>query len=511
MKKVLIAAVTLISAATMAFAQHPGVQPRPDMTMQTTVGDTTFVNVGTSPLPIGQNRLAYVEQDLRDGRGIPIPNTLPSTPAVQFNLHDGPVQISDIDRNSPKDVLNAAIDAVRQQATHGDVDLASIQKALDVLEGNEIPGNDTYSRFALLHYTAGERVKAVSPVTRNVDIHQIWYDNHIESDTALLDISAVMSVPFTVTYTIDVLTGGADDFSPFVMYWDDPTLSPPGMPPMPLCAMDTTFFPMNEGKRYVIKIKHAPGMYYNLTYTWGWRIHPPRVQATENAGKFVGFNPDGSKRFLKQYETDVFGENPRSSEATKLAAIAKIGELAPAKRLWQAFRDASTATPAQIVALMDDARLSFNDWADRTRLPRGVTADTTANATLFYVNNTLYGNIKKLDSGDWTSRGWTYKVAILNGDHFDHAYVNVDFGGSRGWENQFDQRGGPGGSHTFGRAQWWMNTALPLNSITIPAVAADGTPTRRRVEIALNYDKPERIALYQFDPLHHDVAVYSIH
>jgi hypothetical protein len=35
-------------------------------------------------------------------------------------------------------------------------------------------------------------------------------------------------------------------------------------------------------------VKMAPGKYYNLTYTWGWRIHPPRVQVSENALKSLG-------------------------------------------------------------------------------------------------------------------------------------------------------------------------------------------------------------------------------
>lgn len=57
-----------------------------------------------------------------------------------------------------------------------------------------------------------------------------------------------------------------------------------------------------------------------------------------------------------------------------------------------------------------------------------------------------------------------------------------------------------------------MNTALPLNSITVPPASADGlTPGQHKVEITLNYDAPQRLKLYQFDPLHHDVAVYSLH
>jgi len=51
----------------------------------------------------------------------------------------------------------------------------------------------------------------------------------------------------------------------------------------------------------------APGKYYNLTYTWGWRNHPPRVQVSENACKRM---PDatGKSKTLVQWEADVFGE-----------------------------------------------------------------------------------------------------------------------------------------------------------------------------------------------------------
>jgi hypothetical protein len=514
-------------AVAAAWAGHPSPQPRPMATMgtvesQTTVTGadgtkTTTIVSATSPLPVGSsNELQYVQQNMRDGRGVEMVNTLPSTPNVPFNLHDGPVQVSDINGNSPKEDLNQALTDVLHQAEWGTVDQQKIQFALDILEGNPIPDR-AYSGFPLLHYNGPNKVGTVVPTfdangTKsggNVNIHQIWYDNHIESDTALLDISQVRDVPWTVTYTIDVLQGGADDFSPFVMYFDDPSLSMPGMPPMPNVAMDATFYPMGDGKRYVIKLKHAPAMYYNLSYTWGWRIHPPRVQVTENVGKAA---PDasGTMRNLLWWETSVFGDNPRASEAAKLAAIQKIGELSPAKRMWQALRAARNGTAQDVMALMSDALISFRDWSDRTHLPRGVQADADSDVTLFYVNNTIYGNATKFQN--WSTRGAVFKATLLNGDHFDHGYVNVDFGGSRGWENQYQFSGGPGASHTFGRAHWWMNTAMPLNSVTVAPASADGlTFGKHKVQITLNYDRPQRLTLYQFDPLHHDVAVYSLH
>src|SRR5262249_15995886 len=153
----------------------------------------------------------------------------------------------------------------------------AIQRGLDILEGNPLP-NRAYSGLPLLHYTGPEKVKRVTPIIDekgqkvggNVHIHQVWYDSHIESDTSLLDPGEVLEVPWTVTYTVDVLNRGRDDFSPFVIYIDDPTLSLDGQP-RPHIAMDQTFFPMKEGTQTVFKIKMTPGKYFNLTYAWGWR------------------------------------------------------------------------------------------------------------------------------------------------------------------------------------------------------------------------------------------------
>lgn len=522
-----LAFIFLLSSITGALAQHPGPQPRPMAAMGTvdsqsdTVGAdgvvTTTVVCATSPLAPGtSNQLSYVESNMYDGLGHEMVNTLPSTPAIPFNLIDGAVQTFPIDKTSPKDDLNQLLADIQSAANNGVVDQQKIQLALDILEGNPI-ANRQYSGFPLLHYNGPNKLGTVAAIfdasgTKiggNVNIHQIWYDNHIESDTALLDVSQVLDVPWTVTYTIDVLNSGADDFSPFVMYFDDPSLSPPGMPPMPHVAMDAAFYPLSEGQRYVIKLKQAPAKYYNLTYTWGWRIHPPRVQVTEKVSKTA---PDatGVPRNLLWWETSVFGANPRQDEASKLFAISQIGELSPAKRIWQDLRTASGSTPAQVVTLISDAMISFRDWSDRTHLPRGVQADPNSDVTLFYVNNTIYGNVTTFNN--FTGRGSIFKATLLNGDHFVHAYVNVDFGGSRGWENQFQNSGGAGSSHTFGRVHWWMNTAMPLNSITVPPASADGiVPSKHRVQLTLNYDPPQRLSLYQFDPLHHDVAVYSLH
>jgi hypothetical protein len=139
------------------------------------------------------------------------------------------------------------------------------------------------------------------------------------------------------------------------------------------------------------------------------------------------------------------------------------------------------------------------------------------------VNNTIYGGSPNVTAPDfpnlasfpkWKTRPATFVATLLNGDHFTHSYMNVDFGGSRGWENEFQSSVAVGGSgcwFTFGRDNWWINAGGPWGLINVPPVAADGTPGLHRVNLTLNFEPTRRLKLYQFDPLHHDVAVFSLH
>jgi hypothetical protein len=546
----LAALATALLLAMPVLGQHPGPQPRPGPSFQQTVGDTTYVTTPEGQFPAqnpftqppGSNFLLTDYRNAFDGTGAEMPNTLPSHPDNPWNLHvpfpDGsPVLTTPIDPTSPSQLLHEYLTRIRGESQNncgggkmpargGPPGYGSkIDRAIDVLEGNPMPAY-VWSGFPLLHYTGPLKVQQVTPlyengvkVGGNVDVHQVWYDGHIESDTALLDPSTVPDVPWTITYTVDCLHRCHDDFAPFVMYFDAP---PPGaMFGPPHVAMDQTFFPMADGTRNVFKLKMAPGKYYNLTYTWGWRVHPPRVQVSENSNKMMGdpLDPSVLPKTLLQWEIDTFGPNPRASDAAKLAAIGMIGDLAPAKRMWNLLRQARTANCKQVAGLMDQALVAYDDWFDRTELPTGAKQleDPNADITLLYVNNTIYGKIRGggWDTWfDWQIRPQVFKVTLFNGDHFVHGYMNVDFGGSRGWENQFvptvDQ-GATGCKFSFGRTHWWINAGGPWGGIGVAPVDNHGNPGMHKVELTLNFEPSRRLRLYQFDPLHHDVAVFSIH
>jgi len=544
---------------------HPYPQPCPSGGSMTTRGDTTFIESGLSvfpqpavdpfTLPPGTNFLPTIYTNMFDGYGVEMPNTLPSTPSNPYNLHDGDPVVTDINPTSPTDDLRTVFDTVARLSAKPQKEAAevesirrNIQRGLDIIEGNPLPER-AYSGLPLLHYMGPAKVKKVTPihdqsgklVRGEVAVHQVWYDSHIESDTAFIDASEVLDVPWTITYTVDVLSRGEDDFSPFVMYFDDPALTAP-KPPLPNVGMDQSFFPMEEGTRTVFRIKMAPGKYYNLTYTWGWRMHPPRVQVSENAHKKV--TAGGVTRTLVEWEQSVFcpPENqqcsPSSSEELKLKAIAKIGDMSPAKRMWQALRDArdaqGTGDYRRVGLILDEARAAFADWRDRTRLPQTgkykdlVRADPDSDLTMLYVNNTIYAEFAdrnsnlaasvRTDFPKWKLRGTTLKVTLYNGDYFDHGYQNVDFGGARGWENQFKSSvkvGGSGCWFTFGRDHWWMNVPnQPSGDLGVVVPAASRAPYKpglHKVQIVFNFEPSRRLRFYQFDPLHHDVAVFSVH
>lgn len=559
---VMVAGAPVTLAQSLHCSGHPGPQlPRPSFASVVTNGDTSVVQTGQSCFdqsdpfqnPPGTNFLGpTAESNIFDVKGNEMPNTLPSLADGTFNLLEGggPTQVVSIDETSPTDDLTNLLQNILTQAqqTPPVKDINSINFALSILEGDSLPARPAYSGLPLLHYTGPEKGKKVTLIFDafgnvtggNVDVHQIWFDQHIESDTSFIDWSPVAEIPFTITYRVSVLHRGNDDFSPYVMYFDappgDPVTGPHGPPHI---AMDQTFFQMFDGREYTFKVKYSKGKYYNLVYTWGWRRHPPRVQVMESALKKAPYTPTGTPQPLQQFEFDVFGHCPRCDRTSQLAAIAQIGELAPAKRMWMDLNDALAADPGtdpnafpRIVQDANDAIAALVDLSSRNTLPTGVSADPKADMTFFYVNNTIYGS-GAIDFQKWTTRPGHVNLTLLNGDHYIHAYQSVDFGGERGWENQFQNSfsvgdpdliarapGATGCFFTFGRDHWWVNAGyqppVPQNLITVPPVATDpntGQPVLglHRVDMTFNFDPSPRLRFYNFDTFHHDVAVYSLH
>lgn len=557
--------------------------PAPGSWSVVTNGDTTTINTAPSFFPQGDsfgpnptNLLPTIYEDACDANGNPIPNTLPSTPENPYNLHPDPKVTTLPNKISPTNDLDRIIKKLHDQKNK--IDPKDIQFAIDILEGNPI--DRSYSGFPVLHYNGPLKGKTVTP-TRDangnvtgglVTIHMVYYDSHIESDTNYVDPAPVADVPWTIHYIVDILDRGADDFVGYMMYFDSKLGNPNGVKPN--VGMDNSFFPMSvgqdseKGQRYEFDMKMAPGGYWNLTYHWGWRIHPPRVQVVENFRVPINGKPRNFSEFdafCPTHEPNATGDCPEllTDSAFKLAAINMIGDVAPEKRMWNDFRAVQAGLHGKALhEIIEDLDSAFDDWQHRTRLPKGVPEDTTADETLLFVNDTIYGHItgytRDMQMGmfKYNGRGTQVKVKLLNGDYFNHAYMLVDFGGIRGWENIFHNTlpiGGQGPLFTFGRNYWWINTtsgAIPIPVATRPAASTEtrtiyieglrgsydketpdfnrinsekvakshvkmptnyGTIGQHNVIVNFNYDPPRRLRMYQFDALHHDEAIWSPH
>ncbi|SHL20316.1 hypothetical protein SAMN05444414_107125 [Roseovarius marisflavi] len=565
---------------------------------------------GDSFTPHPSNMIPTVYENLKSCRGNYIPNTLPSTPENPYNLHDDPI-VTEIDKTSPTDDLDWIMDQIEAMSEpygacrsfRGNrhcykyprrVDQDQLSKlarhAVDIIEGNDLTGplsNREYEGFPLLHYLGGLKEKAVDPVTKSVTVNQIWYDTHIESDTAYIDPEVVNDEEWTIKYNVKILNRGHEDFAPYAMVFDDPkelNLTDVGGPDLtqggtrvariPNVGFDQTFFPMQEGLMYTLNMKMPPARFWNLSYHWGWRNHPPRVQVVENVLVPIA----GNRRNFA--EIGVFGKNPRESEATKLAAIEQIGDTAPAKRMWAMFRELANMNTNRahgryfqglngsvIQAQMAQIREAFYDWGNRKQLPTGYEMGEGYDMTVLFLNNTIYGQLKdhdgiaevRMTDGVWDKRGDEVKIELLNGDYFRHAYVLVDFGGLRGWENTFHNTlpvGGAGPLFTFGRNAFWIHVAgqgaIPIPNAVRPEQlsptpvanaladvigskkgnhhwtdplysAMGGTPDamsdyvntdgvgKHSLTVQFSYEPSRRLRMYQFDALHHDTAVWSVH
>lgn len=622
-----VAMALSVGLVASAFAQHPQAQPKPKLSDIKTIPIPGGFRVETAEgffppgnsvtNPPGTNFLPTVYENYRLPNGMELPNTLPSTPDGKYNLHDGPVTARKIRRESPIEDLLAQINAIERHFAGDDDDegddrngvaslfdsadehghhddhghrnipyAKAVQNALDILEGNPLNPKylpeRAYQGMPLLHYNGPLKRKVVEPIFDpvthekiggNVEVNMVYYGEFIESDTSMIDPSQVLDVPFTITYHVNILQNGIEDFAPFIMYFDGGKDAAGGGG----VAMDQTFFPMlREGTRYTIRIKESLGEFWSLAYHWGWRIHPPRVQVIENANKIFPVNArlEPGRTTLFEMEQQVFGVNPRANEQAKVAAINMIGDLAPPKRMWNALRALNGKhKPKRDAAkqLVAELKAAYLEWLTRRKLPTGVAVDPNSDITLFFVNNTIYGEMPQNTSGagsnlgpasfkgssafnvhDWVTRPYEYSATLLNGDHFVHGYVNVDFGGQRGWENQFqftdpttvidedtgeplfpidrggtdehleadprnpdinaDPQLGSGCFFTFGRTHFWVNAGPPVGAPTfVRPVAEDGTPTRMNIEVQMNFEPSMRLKVYQFDPFHHDVAVFSLH
>jgi hypothetical protein len=50
-----------------------------------------------------------------------------------------------------------------------------------------------------------------------------------------------------------------------------------------------------------------------------------------------------------------------------------------------------------------------------------------------------------------------------------------------------------------------------VNVQPVNGVGLDGIPGMHKVDFTMNYEPSPRLRMYQFDPAHHETAIFSLH
>ena len=124
---------------------------------------------------------------------------------IHFNLHwpqerPASVFIADmgLDASSPTDDLQAVIDDILATGSN-----ARVQEGLDILMGTNFSGalsNKVYRGYELLNYRGRKENHTYDPVTKNITIEQLWWDNEIRSNSNMLEVPAYGD--YTITWKL---------------------------------------------------------------------------------------------------------------------------------------------------------------------------------------------------------------------------------------------------------------------------------------------------------------------
>lgn len=279
-----------------------------------------------------------------------------------------------------------------------------------------------------------------------VDVNMLWYGSQFDSDTFFIHVPVINSskkVPsmddtLRINYHIYSLVN--EDFAPTQLLLDaNPGIEFPGggSVQLPYKGGESVWIEINKNTVNHITVQHTALRFLKGIYTWGWRVHPPRVQ-------FLNFLFELTNAHTEKNELD-----PRSqsySIRNRELDIDGIGESAPEKKIYKVVKKVldGKISAEELFEMLNnpdkEPRGTYVDWmnlmTNQIQLPPEVndilkTEGKTINNydyAVAFLNNEMYGSgtfgetIRDWDQGD------VVKVRVFNMDNHTHYYKNVDFG-----------------------------------------------------------------------------------
>ena len=287
-----------------------------------------------------------------------------------------------------------------------------------------------------------------------VDINMFFYDGQIDSDTFLVRVPVGAGEFDTVRINYRIYSVDREDFAPTVVMLDRRM---PGSVQFPFKGFDSVWIPFSKGDVVEFTMATPPLRLQRGIYTWGWRVHPPRIQFLQPVFETVN-------QHTQEVELDPQGQS--FAFRNRQLSIAGIGDAAPEKKMYQvaqaALNGTGTATIKRWLDREDEGPLgTWKDWADLAKNQRQLppeardilAAEGIADGKFgpyrfvsVFLNNEMYGDGPEGTNIEGWNQGDRFQVKHINLDNHTHYFRNVDFG-PRLSEDIHDCCGA--GSHSF--------------------------------------------------------------
>jgi hypothetical protein len=288
-----------------------------------------------------------------------------------------------------------------------------------------------------------------------VDVNYLWYDGQFDSDTFLLRVPFVADQFDLLRIHFKIYSLVREDFAPTTVMMDHRA---PGSVQFPFKGFDSVWTKVNNNTVTEITVDFPPLKLLRGIYTWGWRIHPPRIQFLQPIYEIENFH-------TKAIELEPQGKS--FAERNRGLTIDDIGDAAPEKKMYQVVQAVFAGKPPSKIARMLERNNvaplgTWLEWVNlaekQNQLPpeawdilaregieegefgpyRFVTA---------YVNNEMYGTGPDGNKIEGWNQGDQFSVKIINLDKHTHYFRNVDFGPKL--HDDIANGSFPAGSHSF--------------------------------------------------------------
>jgi hypothetical protein len=227
-----------------------------------------------------------------------------------------------------------------------------------------------------------------------------------------------------------------EDFAPTTVLLDHRL---PGSVQFPFKGFDSVWVKVQNDEVTELTVDHPPLRLLRGIYTWGWRVHPPRIHFLQPVFEMENAHT-GELQLEPQGESFAFRNRQLS--------IDDIGDAAPEKKMYTVARAVlDGALPAEVLAMLTDAdvppRGTWPAWADlaqnQNQLPPeawDVLADEGIGEGEFgpyrfvtaYLNNEMYGEGPAGNRIEGWFQGDQFSVKLINLDNHTYYFRNVDFG-----------------------------------------------------------------------------------